>query len=469
MTGELHGLRQRAQVEPAARDYNGCPMNLDARFLHDRLLEYESVAGKPQRFIVAFSGGLDSTVLLHAMAANRAIREVPLLAAHVDHGLHPGSGTWDSHCRAVAETLGVDYISRKVQVSRSAEGGPEAAAREARYAVLGSLMQQNDWLISAHHEHDQAETLLLNLLRGSGLTGIAGIPPLREFATGYLVRPMLGVPAAKIRAYADTHHLDWIDDPSNADTAFDRNYLRREILPALAARWPAVVTRLGHSADLAAEASELLAELADLDIAVSPAPDRLDIRVLAPLSRARQRNTIRRAVQRVGLPAAPATCLYQAVHELIPARTDAQPLVAWPGGEFRRYRDHLYILAPMPDLEPCPQALLQPDHAVDLGAGQGYLVLEAGQAGGMDRSVAARGLEVRYRHGGEEIALAGQAHRHKLKKLLQDEGVVPWMRERVPLLHVGGRLAAVADLWVAAEFAAKDGYAVRWLNRPALY
>jgi tRNA(Ile)-lysidine synthase len=444
-------------------------MNFDARYLHDRLLEFESVAGKPRRFIVAFSGGLDSTVLLHAMAANQAICGIPLLAAHVDHGLHPESGGWDSQCRAVAESLGVEYLSRKVHVSRSAEGGPEAAAREARYAILGSLMQQNDWLISAHHEHDQAETLLLNLLRGSGLTGIAGIAPLREFATGYLVRPMLGVPAAEIRAYADTHRLRWIDDPSNADTAFDRNYLRREILPALAARWPAVATRLRQSADLAAESSELLAELADLDIAASPAVDRLDIRSLGLLSRARQRNIIRRAVQRVGLPAPPATRLYQTVHELIPARTDAQPLVTWPGGEIRRYRDHLYILAPMPDLQPCPEDLLRTDLAIDLGAGQGRLVLQAGEDGGIDRSVASKGLEVRYRRGGEEIALPGHAHRHKLKNLLQDEGVVPWMRERVPLLYAGERLAAVADLWVAAEFAARDGYAVYWLDRPVLY
>ncbi len=465
----MHSVRRRARLQRVVRDYSGCPMNFDARYLHDRLLEFEFVAGKPRRFIIAFSGGLDSTVLLHAMVTNQSICESHLLAAHVDHGLHPDSGDWDSQCRAVAQNLGVEYLSRKVQVSRNSDGGPEASAREARYAVLGSLMQKNDWLISAHHEHDQAETLLLNLLRGSGLTGIAGIAPVREFATGYLVRPMLGVPAAEIRVYADTHHLGWIDDPSNADTAFDRNFLRREILPALAARWPAVATRLRQSADLAGESSELLAEFADMDIAVSPAAERLDIRVLAPLSRARQRNILRRAVQRLGLPAPPATRLYQAVHELIPARSDAQPLVTWPGGEFRRYRDHLYILAPMADLQLEPKALLQPNVAIDLGSGQGSLVLQAGEVGGIDRSIASKGLEVRYRRGGEEIALPGQAHSHKLKKLLQDEGVVPWMRERMPVLYAGARLVAVAHLWVAAEFAAKDGYSVRWLNRPALY
>jgi tRNA(Ile)-lysidine synthase len=444
-------------------------MSLDARNLHDRLVEFESVAGKPGRYVVAFSGGIDSTVLLHALASAKALRNVPLMAVHVDHGLHADSAAWDSKCRAFAQGLGIDYESRKAHISRSYPGGPEAAAREARYAILGSLMQQSDWLISAHHENDQAETLLLNLLRGSGLTGIAGIAPLREFGPGYLVRPLLGISAAAIRAYADARHLSWIDDPANADTSFDRNFLRQEVLPVLAARWPAVATRLRQSADLAAEASELLAELADMDIAESPAADRLDIRALSLLSRARQRNLIRQAVRRLGLPAPPATRLYQAVHELIPARSDAQPLVSWAGAEIRRYRDHLYLLAPLCEVAADPMARLSPELALDLGTGQGSLVLQPADGVGIDRSVAARGLEVRYRMGGEEIALPGQPHRHKLKNLLQHEGVVPWMRERIPLLYSADRLVAVADLWLAAEFLAAGGYSVHWINRPELY
>ncbi len=444
-------------------------MSLDARNLHDRLVEFESVAGKPGRFVVAFSGGIDSTVLLHALASAKALCKVPLVAVHVDHGLHADSAAWDTQCRAVAQSLGIEYFSRKAHVSRSDPGGPEAAARDARYAILGGLLQQNDWLISAHHENDQAETLLLNLLRGSGLTGIAGIAPVREFGPGYLVRPMLGISGATIRAYADRHCLSWIDDPSNTDTTFDRNFLRQKILPVLAARWPAVATRLRQSADLAAEASELLAELADIDIAASPAADRLDIRALSLLSRARQRNLIRQAVRRVGLPAPPATRLYQAVHELIPARSDAQPLVAWDGAEIRRYRDHLYILTPLAEVPKDPVTRLSPEHALDLGVGQGSLVLQLADGVGIDRSVAAQGLEVRYRKGGEEIALPGQPHRHKLKNLLQDRGVVPWMRERIPMLYSAGRLVAVADLWVAAEFLGEGGYSVHWIDRPALF
>ncbi|HSD70588.1 MAG TPA: tRNA lysidine(34) synthetase TilS, partial [Woeseiaceae bacterium] len=401
-------------------------MNFDARYLHDRLLEFEAIADKPRRYLVAFSGGIDSTVLLHALATGKTMPGTPLLAVHVDHGLHPDSGDWDARCRRVAGDLGVEYISRRIEVSHKSPGGPEAAAREARYAMLGSLMLEQDWLISAHHEQDQAETLLLNLLRGSGLTGISGISPIREFARGHLVRPMLGVPASAIRAYADQHRLGWIDDPSNSDTAFDRNYLRREVMPLLATRWPAAATRLRQSADLAAEASDLLAELADLDLKPSPSPDRLDIGVLACHSAARQRNALRRAVHRLGLPAPPATRLYQAVHELIPARPDAQPLVTWPGGEFRRYRDHLYILAPMPELGSSPADLLRPDRAIELGVGQGSLVLMSSDDGGIKRSVAEEGLQIRYRVGGEEIGLRGQAHRHKLKNLLQDAGIVPW-------------------------------------------
>lgn len=444
-------------------------MNFDARYLHDRLHEFEAIAGQPRRYVIAYSGGIDSTVLLHALASGRTDSAVQLLAVHIDHALHPASGDWEVRCRQTAAGLGVEYCSRKASISPRSAGGPEAAAREARYAILGSLMQPRDWLISAHHELDQAETLLLNLLRGSGLAGIAGISPVREFARGFLVRPMLGVSAAAIRAYAELHRLGWIDDPSNADTAFDRNYLRKEVMPLLAARWPAAATRLRQSADLAAEAGELLADLADLDLRHSPSPARLHIPALACHSAARQRNALRRAVQKLGLPAAPATRLYQAVHELIPARPDAQPLVTWPGGEFRRYRDHLYIMAPLPDLPPAPEELLRPGEAIDLGGGQGSVLLQLSANGGIERSVAERGLQVRYRHGGEEIAMPGQAHRHKLKKLLQEAGVVPWMRDRIPLLYAGDRLAAIADLRIAAEFSAGGGYAVQWRDGPALY
>ena len=166
---------------------------------------------------------------------------------------------------------------RRVTVDDQSGSGPEAAARQSRYTALLALIDDGDCLLSAHHEEDQAETLLLNLMRGSGLAGLAGIGAIQDFGRGRLLRPLLSVSTAAIKEYADRHNLDWIDDPSNADTRFDRNFLRREIVPALAARWPAVSSRLKQSADLAGEASALLRELANVDISAAGTPERLDL------------------------------------------------------------------------------------------------------------------------------------------------------------------------------------------------
>ena len=428
----------------------------------------------PLRWLVAFSGGIDSTVLLHALADCHGKIEQQVVAVHVDHALHPDSTSWESHCQQFAEGLGIQYLSRQVAVAEDTGSGPEAAARQARYAAFHQLVNPGDCLLSAHHEDDQAETLLLNLMRGSGFAGLAGIGAMQDFSQGRLLRPLLGIPLAAIEAYAARHKLSWLEDPSNSDTRFDRNFLRKEIMPKLASRWPAVSARLKQSADLAGEGSDLLNDLADLDLEKIGNPERMTITALQDLSLARQRNVLRRSIRRCGLPPAPATRLYQAVHELIPAREDAQPVVAWPGAELRRYRQHLYVLPEMPavdtaDVKTDGNILSVAGDMLQLGPGMGALSLDEGKKGGIDPQTAQRGLELRYRQGGEEIRLAGHDCTHKLKKLLQQEGVLPWMRARLPLLYANDRLIAVADLWVAADCVSTPGYAVRWHERPELF
>jgi tRNA(Ile)-lysidine synthase len=424
----------------------------------------------PLRWLVAFSGGIDSTVLLHALGHCSEQFEQQVIAVHIDHGLQHDSEIWEVHCRQFADDLGVQYLSRKVAVADDAGSGPEAAARQARYAALHQLVQRGDCLLSAHHEDDQAETLLLNLMRGSGLAGMAGIGSVQNFSQGRLLRPMLGIPTIAIEAYAARNKLSWIDDPSNSDTRFDRNFLRKEIVPRLASRWPAVSARLKQSADLAGEGSELLNDLADLDLENIGSPERLSIAGLKDLSTPRQRNVLRRAIRCSGLPPAPATRLYQAVHELIPARQDAQPFVTWPGAELRRYRDYLYVLAQMPAaLNAAGGILLPRAEVLELGPGMGALSLHESKTSGIDPQLAVQGLQVRYRQGGEEIRLAGHDCTHKLKKLLQQEGVLPWMRSRLPLLYVNDRLVAVADLWVAADCVSTAGYTVSWQERPVIF
>jgi tRNA(Ile)-lysidine synthase len=435
-----------------------------------QLTELSVFAAAPARYVIAFSGGLDSAVLLHALAVSRASHQVPVVAVYVDHGLHAESAAWADHCQVFANELEIEFHGLQVDVDRQSGMGLEAAAREARYAALKNLVQPNDWLLSAHHKDDQAETLLLNLMRGSGPAGLAGIGSVRSFSQGWLVRPLLDVSRNDLEEYAADQGLVWVDDPSNDDQQFDRNFLRHEVLPQLETRWPDAAGRIRRSAALAREATSLLTDLAASDLEqASDRPDRLLISKLKGLSPARQRNVLRHVVSSLGLPMPGAVHLEQIQSHLFEAREDAQPLVTWPGVSVRRYREHLYLLPGASGNSQLPEAMPFDGEQVELPVGLGSLVLAPGADKGLSDEVIANGLEVRYRVGGEEFKPAGQAHTRKLKKLLQDEGIVPWMRECLPLLYSGGELVAVADLWVA-EFAMSDvGTAVEWRNRPAIH
>jgi tRNA(Ile)-lysidine synthase len=427
------------------------------------------LAGTPGRLVIAYSGGLDSAVLLHALVASRDELSARLLAVHVDHGLQPESKEWCKACERRAADLGVEFVSLQVAVDDSAGQGLEAAARAARYGALRSLVQSADWLLSAHHKDDQAETLLLNLLRGSGPAGLAGIGEVQPFGPGWLVRPLLAWSRDELLAYARANDLPWIDDPSNEDRSFDRNFLRHEILPMLESRWPDASGRLRQSALLAGEAASMLDQLADMDRqALGNRPDRLTLEGLRNLPEERQRNLLRYVVRELGLPAPPATALRSVVADLLPAAEDAQPLVCWSGAEVRRYRDQVYILAEAPRKGRRADVRCGPE-GIELGAGLGRLRLASGAEEGLSDAVIEAGLEIGFREGGEEIKLKGHRHTKKLKKLLQEAGVLPWMRDRLPLLYAAGELVAVADLWIAEAASSSPGTAIHWENRPALH
>jgi tRNA(Ile)-lysidine synthase len=434
----------------------------------------------PRRYLVGFSGGLDSTVLTHALR-QAPVPRAPILAVHVNHGMQPDAGAWEEHCRRVAAALDVEFVARAVAVAGDRGFGLEAAAREARYTAIRTLMQEGDVLLSAHHEDDQAETLLLNLMRGSGVAGLAGIGASQPFGPGLLLRPMLKVSRTDIERYAKEFDLQWIDDPSNLDLRFDRNYLREEILPRLRRRWPAVTARLSHSAELAGEAASLQDELASLDLRTlagtahddaASAPDRLDIGGLAKLRPARQRNVLRCAIRACGLPQAPASRLRQIQNELLTAREDARPLVRWPGAEVRRYRTKLYLLAGSQQSGGAGAAtrLILYGDGKDVPLGPlGMLRLERAAGPGIDPELVAHGLTLRFRAGGEKIKPHGRTDTRPLKKLLQEHGVVPWMRQNLPLLYAGDTLVAAADLWIAADCARDGGFQVRWSNKPSIF
>ena len=444
-------------------------MTFGPEVVAERLDALETADNKPDRYVIALSGGLDSTVLAHALTVTRERHGKSLLAVHVDHQLHPESGHWNDYCRRLADTLDLEFVAETVSVVADG-GGLEAAARKARYAALARHTGDRDWLLSAHHRNDQAETLLLNLMRGSGPAGMAGLGLLTPFAAGWLVRPLIDVPRDALEAYAAAQNLQWLDDPSNADLRFDRNYLRHEVLPSLEQRWPGVIERLARSADLAAEAAMMLDELAASDLReVGDRAARIDIAGLLQLTDARQRNLLRHAIRREGLPLPGAARLATVLVSVLQARDDAQPMVQWEGAEVRRYRGKLYLSRPLGEQSWPPGGRPLADSPVSLGPGMGTLRLSPGAPRGLSGSVLAGGLAIRMRKGGEEIKPLGQTHTKKLKKLLQEKGIVPWMRERLPLIYSGEELVAVADLWVAAEAASEPGTAVCWDDRPELH
>ena len=425
----------------------------------------ERDAGPASRLIVAYSGGIDSTALLGALAETAQEHGKPVLAVHVNHQLDQNAADWSDHCRRVADALGVAFESEKVVVAGGR--GPEASARDARYGALERYVADGDWLLTAHHRDDQAETLLYRLLRGSGPAGIAAIAPIRRFGRGWLARPLLGIDRSALADYVDRSGLRWVDDPSNAESRFDRNFLRNDVIPLLESRWPGVAGRLGRSALYARETHALAAEIADEDIERAGGdPARLPIAAFIDRSVPRQKNLVRRAVDRLGLPTPPATALSDVLGSLLTARADAAPLVAWTGAEARRYRDVLYLMPAMAPPEFSGMRLGR--SPVSLGPGLGTLRLVETDGRGLPHVAGSGELTLHSRKGGEQIRISSQSHTKKLKKLLQEEGIVPWMRGRLPLVYRGPTLVAVADLWLADGHDTEGGFAVHWADRPSL-
>lgn len=410
-----------------------------------------------QRIHVAYSGGLDSTVLLHALL--RA--GIPgIHAVHVHHGLQDVAEAWIAHGERTCREWGVPFQLRRVEVIEAGQG-VEAAAREARYRALRSALAPGEVLATAHHRDDQAETVLLRLLRGTGPSGIAAIRPLTEFAPGWLWRPMLEVPRATLAAYAKKHGLRWIEDPQNRGAEFARSYLRQEILPRLSRHWPAASRNLARAAELAAETVELLRELAAADLDGMAEPNGpLPIAALQALPPARRRNVVRAWVEGLGLPLPFHDTLQRLDREVFEAAEDADPVLAWPGGEFRRHRGRLFAMAP---LQPVP-ARFQIEWD-----GRGELPLPGGS--GLLRSPAGQRRPapclVRLARPGDRFRPFASPQSRTLKNLFQERGIPTWVRARTPVIERAGEKVWVGGIGWAAG---RDGVALRseieWVERP---
>jgi tRNA(Ile)-lysidine synthase len=420
-----------------------------------------------KRFLIAYSGGLDSHVLLHSLAKEREnLGEVQLLAIHINHGLSANADQWVAHCAEQCAQLDVAFKQLKIDARAEVGESPEAAAREGRYDILASMMEEGDCLLTAHHQDDQAETLLLQLLRGAGPRGLAAMPAYAVFAEGWHARPLLAFRREQLLAYAEAAGLTWVDDESNSDTRYERNFLRHDILPLLKSRYPALAATLSRSAGLCAEAADLLAALARQDLVAAQRDDRsLSVTAVQALGEVRGRNLLHQWCRDRGLPTPSAAQLHCVWQEVIGAAADSEPLVSWPGAEARRFRAALFIAPPLPahDADQTlpwdgQQELLIPP----LGRLRGEPVAGQGIAAS---ALQGRQLTIRFRQGGEQLRPVGRDGHHSLKKLFQEADIPPWQRDRIPLLYADDQLLAVAGLWVAHEAAARDneaGLILRW-------
>lgn len=415
---------------------------------------------------IAYSGGLDSHVLLHILGAIRSQISQQLTAVHINHGLHPDAKSWQRHCEAVCHDYRIKYITFDITLPSTFDCGIEALAREHRYGVFSDLLDDHDLLLTAHHMNDQAETILLQMLRGTGTDGLAGIPQSRAFAKGWLLRPLLKYSKEQLRDYALRQSLDWIEDSGNKTDKYDRNFLRNRVMPLLLARWPGALKTLRRAAGHQADASAIIRHLSRQDLLSNNNGDlsRLDLDSLQELSVARQRQLLRTWIKANHM-AVPGAHLIEKINtELINAGVDRNPCISWGTVEVRRYHRCLYIMHTLPGHD------IQQINSWDIS---GLLHLSSGDlsampvaGSGIKRALLSdRMVEVRFRRGGERL---GPADHGTVKKLLQEKRVLPWLRDRLPLIFHRHRLIAVADIWIASDYISGPGepaWRIKWTWR----
>jgi len=430
-----------------------------------------------EHYWLAFSGGVDSLVLLHLMSSLHSQIKCRVTAIHINHGLNEEADEWQKKCTEMSLSMNIPFKAIKVDAKNPQGQSPEAWARAMRYNAFQEILGSGDIVLTAHHRDDQLETLLLQLFRGAGPNGLASMPILKSLGQSYLGRPLLSFDRDQILAYASENKLQWINDNSNDDLKFDRNYLRHEILPALKQRWPGLAKTLSRVISHQSESSQLLSELAseDLKDVIHKGANALNTDNLVLFSEARQKNIIRYWLSENHFLMPSDEKIKHIISDVILSSQEKNPIVNWADCEIRRYRNALFVMHPL-EQHDCTKILywsLQKDIEIELGV----LNARPGQGNGIKSSLIKNNeVEIRFRQGGEKIKIKGKSHTQELKKLFQEKGVLPWYRDRLPLVYIDNQLALVPGLFIAAGVSAnadEASFEISWqktikLLNPAL-
>jgi len=446
----------------------------------------------PQSLAIACSGGLDSMALLRLAYAWTQEQGIPLYVFHVHHGLSPNADAWLAHCEDAAAALGATFAFRRVDVVKGKDG-VEMAARKLRYRALGDMCAEHKvpLLLSAHHLDDQAETVLLQLLRGSGPAGLSGMeaasrmPDLLGSPDLVLARPMLTLSRAALEAYVAEQGLAWLEDESNLDPRYTRNALRHKVMPALAAHFPGYQARLARGAAHVESAQRILDEVAGQDLATCLEGDTLDLARLQGFSRDRIDNLLRHLFAVRGLAMPSTAWLGEMVAQLFSARDDAQLKVTHPACHIRRHRGKLHITPKLPELagmrDPDDEGVLVKEGERFTWRGEAVLAFPAyggalhfdmaGDGRGVDPDwLRTQALTIDFRQGGERLKPAANRPTRSLKQHYQTLGVPSWERERAPVIWSGAALLYAAGIGMDCRHLREGqggAIALRWVADPA--
>ncbi|CAM3734815.1 tRNA(Ile)-lysidine synthase [Vibrio aerogenes CECT 7868] len=416
-----------------------------------RVLMHHSQA--QSRFILAFSGGIDSRVMLHLLSG--FIRETgrEVLAVHINHGLSPDADLWAERCRQWCQDEDIAFQLHPVSLDKKSKGGLESIARQARYEALQHYVGANDLLLTGQHSHDQLETFLLALKRGSGPKGLSSMGEVSGFGAGKLVRPLLKISRTEIESFAKQHQLDWVEDESNQDLHFDRNFIRHKIAPVLLKRWPELPVAIQRSTELCAEQEALLDELLAQQLDRAQLPDgSLSVPVLLSLSEAVCRRVLRMWLARYDLQMPSRVQLMTLYHQVILAKEDADPRLHLGNSVIRRFSGRLYCLPAVTDVTEW-QHKITFNQPVELPDDLGLITLRECDQGSLSREkLAGVSLTIGFNPQGLSACPVGRCGRTRLKKLFQEYKVPVWQRRRMPILMAGEQVVAIAQLFVDRDF-----------------
>ena len=392
----------------------------------------------PRKYWVGFSGGADSTALLQALHECREELGAPVHAVHFHHGLQEAAGNWQVHCREFCEERNITFLAVQLAIDTDS-GNLEEESRNSRYRAVAGILGHDEMYLTAHHAEDQAETLFLNLMRGSGVEGLAGIPALRNLEHGWVGRPLLEMRRRDLEDFLRDRNIAWLTDPSNEDTGFDRNYLRRELFPLLEDRWPGLVGRLSRTARNARITSNAMAMFIE-----AQSGDLINDRLKMPLHKLLELDSemqtliLRQWLRRHEVPVLPEVRLREFLAQLSGAQITSHAEVKWADWMIKHYHHDLWLHRRKP-FDACPELSWQEGMTLDLGPETGRLRLlgEPVEIPG--------GWKIRARKGGDRIRPAPQGPSRKAKHFMRSASIPPWLRQGIPVLEWDGEAVAIGD------------------------